>query len=95
MEIEQVRKKYDLEVTRLTHLSDQLQADLTKKTLECEKSEEELKKQAHRHKNAEKISKEKMASYHKKMASLNSEILLTQNLYQSLVGAKAQLAKPA
>lgn len=90
-----MRKKYDLEVTRLTNINDQLQAELTKKTLECEKLEEELKKMSSKHKNAEKISKEKMASYHKKMATLNSEILLTQNLYQSLVGAKSQMgSKP-
>ena len=34
-----------------------------------------------------------MADYTKKMASLNSEILLTQNLYQSLIAAKSKVAQ--
>ena len=41
----------------------------------------------------EKINKDKMTDYHKKMAALNSEILLTQNLYQSLISAKAKVKK--
>lgn len=34
-----------------------------------------------------------MADYHKKMAALNSEILLTQNLYQSFINAKSRVKK--
>ena len=33
-----------------------------------------------------------MADYHKKMTALNSEILLTQNLYQSLINAKSRVS---
>ena len=41
----------------------------------------------------DKINKDKMADYGKKMAALNSEILLTQNLYQSLIAAKSKASR--
>ena len=34
-----------------------------------------------------------MADYQKKMNAINSEILMTQNLYQNLIGAKSKVAK--
>jgi uncharacterized protein YegP (UPF0339 family) len=34
-----------------------------------------------------------MTDYHKKMTALNSEILLTQNLYHSLISAKSKVKK--
>ncbi len=45
------------------------------------------------YRNVEKINKEKLADYHKKMATINSEILLTQNLYQSFIDAKSRVVK--
>lgn len=41
----------------------------------------------------ERINKDKMIEYQKKMAALNSEILLTQNLYQSFMEAKSRVKK--
>jgi uncharacterized protein YegP (UPF0339 family) len=43
------------------------------------------------YRNIEKINKDKMADYQRKMNAINSEILLTQNLYQSLLGAKSKV----
>jgi hypothetical protein len=39
------------------------------------------------------LNKEKLADYQKKMATMNSEILLTQNLYQNLIEAKSKVVK--
>jgi hypothetical protein len=38
----------------------------------------------------EKINKDKILDYEKKMATLNSEINLTQQLYQTFMEAKAR-----
>ncbi len=38
----------------------------------------------------EKINKEKLFDYEKKMATLNSEINLTQELYKAFTDAKAR-----
>lgn len=55
--------------------------------------EEEFRKVSSQYKNIEKINKEKLVDYHKKMATLNSEILLTQNLYQSFIEAKSKVKR--
>lgn len=43
--------------------------------------------------NIDKINKEKMLEYQRKMATLNSEINLTQNLYQNFLQAKSRVNK--
>jgi hypothetical protein len=44
-------------------------------------------------KNIEIINKEKLVEYEKKMATLNQEIYLTQNLYQAFIESKARSSK--
>ena len=57
---------------------------MTKK-LAYEELEQEFKKLEHINKNIERINKEKLVEYQKTMATLNNEINLTQNLYQSFL----------
>ena len=47
----------------------------------------------HVNKNIDRINKEKLLEYQKKMATLNNEINLTQNLYQSFLDAKSRAKK--
>lgn len=51
-----------------------------------------MKKIESTNRNIEKINKEKMLEYQRKMATLNSEINLTQNLYQNFLQAKSRAA---
>lgn len=44
-------------------------------------------------KNHEKLAKEKRIEFEKKMATLNSEIYLTQNLYQNFIEAKSRVKR--
>ncbi len=55
--------------------------------------EEEYKKVINTRKNVERITKEKAVDYERKMATLNAEINLTQNLYNSFVTAKSKAVK--
>jgi 16S rRNA G527 N7-methylase RsmG len=57
--------------------------------------ETEFKKLEHINKNIDRINKEKLLEYQKKMATLNNEINLTQNLYQSFIEAKSRAGKKA
>lgn len=41
----------------------------------------------------DRINKEKMIDYERKMATLNAEINLTQNLYDSFLSAKSKVVK--
>jgi hypothetical protein len=49
-----------------------------------------VKKLDYQQRNIEKISREKLIDYEKKMATLNSEINLTQQLYKAFMDAKAK-----
>jgi hypothetical protein len=49
-----------------------------------------VKRLDYQHRNMEKINREKLLDYEKKMATLNSEINLTQQLYQTFMEAKAR-----
>ena len=55
-----------------------------------EKAETEVKRLDFQHRNMERINKDKMLDYEKKMATLSSEINLTQQLYKTFVDAKAR-----
>ena len=90
MEVDQIRKKCEIEITRLSNLNEQLQTDLLNKEVAYGELQGEFKKLEHINKNIDRINKEKMLEYQKKMATLNSEINLTQNLYQSFMEAKAR-----
>ena len=63
------------------------------KTLSYDSLEGEFKKLEHVNKNIERINKEKLLEYQKKMATLNNEINLTQNLYQTFIEAKSRSGK--
>lgn len=58
-----------------------------------ENLEAEFKKIEYQNRNIEKINKEKILDYEKKMATLNNEINLTQNLYQTFLDAKARAGR--
>ena len=60
------------------------------KSVALEKAEAEVKRLDHKHRNMEKINKEKLLDYEKKMATLNNEINLTTQLYKAFVEAKAR-----
>lgn len=70
--------------------NEKLQTNLVDKTLALETLEEEFKKLEHINKNIDRINKEKLIQYEKKMATLNSEINVTQTLYQQFLEAKAR-----
>jgi glutamate mutase epsilon subunit len=80
-------------MTRLNNNNEKLQSELANKKIDYENLEEEFKKISNQYRNIEKINKEKLVDYHKKMATLNSEILLTQNLYQNFIEAKSKVVK--
>lgn len=63
------------------------------KSIAYENLEGEFKKLEHINKNIDRINKEKLVEYQKKMATLNNEINLTQNLYQSFIDAKSRSGK--
>jgi 16S rRNA G527 N7-methylase RsmG len=60
------------------------------KTIGLENMEEEFKKLEHINRNVEKINKERLIEYEKKMATLNSEINLTKTLYDRFLEVKAR-----
>jgi hypothetical protein len=93
MEVDQIKKKYEIEVTRLSNQNEKLQTDLLNKSIAYENLEGEFKKLEHVNKNIDRINKEKLVEYQKKMETLNNEINITQNLYQSFVEAKSRTVK--
>jgi hypothetical protein len=58
--------------------------------LAFEELQDEFKKLEHVNKNIDKINKETLIEYQKKMATLNQEILISQNLYRTFMEAKAR-----
>ena len=70
-----------------------MQTDLLNKSIAFENLENEFKKLEFVNKNIDRINKEKLVDYQKKMATLNNEINLTQNLYQSFIDAKSRSGK--
>ena len=90
MEVDQIRKKCEIEITRLNNLNEKLQTDLLNKEIAFGELESEFKKLEHINKNIDKINKEKMIEYQKKMATLNNEINLTQNLYKTFLESTAR-----
>ena len=90
MEVDQITKTFEIEVTKLTNHNQKLQTDLLQRSIAVETLEGELKKIENTNRNIEKINKEKMLEYQRKMATLNSEINLTQNLYQNFLQAKSR-----
>lgn len=84
-EVDQVIKKFDIEISRLTSENQRLQTELAQRNVSQQNLEAEVKKLQSLSKNAEKINKEKLIDYQKKMATLNTEINLTQNLYKNFL----------
>ncbi len=58
-----------------------------------DKLEEEYKRVMNTTKNVDRINKQKLIDYERKMAALNAEINLTQNLYNSFLTAKSKVVK--
>lgn len=90
IELDQVKRKFEIETSRVIQENEKLKTDLLNKALALEKAETELKKLDYQNRNMEKINKDKILDYEKKMATLNNEINLTQQLYQTFMEAKAR-----
>lgn len=90
IEVDQVKRKYELDTTRVVQENEKLKNDLVNKTVALERAEAEVRRLDYNHRNMEKINKEKVLDYEKKMATLNSEINLTQQLYKAFLDAKAR-----
>lgn len=67
-----------------------MKTELLHKSIALEKAQAEVKKLDFEQRNMEKINRQKLVDYEKKMATLNSEINLTQQLYQAFMEAKAR-----
>ena len=80
----------EVELTKLMNENEKLQTGLQQKSLALDNMEEEFKKLEHVNKVMDRINKDKLVEYEKKMATLNSEINLTQTLYNQLLEAKAR-----
>lgn len=93
LETDQMRKKMEVELTKIMRQNEKLQNDLHQKTLALQKLEDEFKKLEHVNKNIDKINKDKLIEYEKKMATLNSEINLTQTLYHQFMAVKSKANK--
>ena len=63
------------------------------KKIDYQKLEDEFRKVSSQYKNIQKINKDKMTDYNKKVSTLNSQILLTKNLYENLITAKSKVVK--
>jgi hypothetical protein len=85
MEIDQIKKKFELDMERISNDNKRLKSELLNRNLAYENLEEEFRKMESSNKILERINKDKLIEYQKKMAALNSEIYLTQNLYQSFM----------
>lgn len=60
------------------------------KSVALEKVEAELKRLDYNQRNIEKINRDKILDYEKKMSTLNNEINLTQQLYKVFMETKAK-----
>ncbi len=63
MEIDQLRKKYEMENTRLTTINEQLKTELLNKTIAFENLESEFKKMDYKNRNADKLQRDKIKQY--------------------------------
>lgn len=80
----------EIELTKIMGQNQKLQNNLLQKTLALETVQQQFKRLQHINKNIEKRNKEKLIEYEKKMATLNSEINLTQTLYEQFLQAKSR-----
>ena len=64
--------------------------NLQNKSIAFDNLEDEFKRLEHINKNIERINKEKLVQYEKKMSTLNSEINLTKTLYEKFLENKAR-----
>ena len=72
MQLDQVHRQYEIEVTRINNENQKLQNDLTQIRINFDKLEEEYKKEKNTNKNIDRISKEKIIEYERKMSALNA-----------------------
>ena len=90
MEVDQLRKKYEIESARLITSNEQLKTEILNKTIQFENMESEFKRLDYKHRNADKLQRDKIKEYEQKMITLTQEINITQNLYQAFLEAKAR-----
>ena len=57
MEVDQIRKQSEIEISRLTNQNEKLQTDLLNKSIALENMDNEFKKLEHVNKNIERINK--------------------------------------
>ena len=89
-EVEDLKKKHEIELDRYRFELSNLQTQLNTRNIEIEKLNEELKKLDS---SSEKVLKGKFQEYQQKLAALNSEIHLTQNLYNSFMEGKSRVKR--
>ncbi len=85
MEIDQMRKRYEMENAKLTTTNEQLKTEILNKTIAFENMESEFKKLDYKHRNADKLQRDKIKDYEHKMITLTQEINITENLYKTFL----------
>ena len=89
-----MRRKMQIELTRLMSENEKLANNLQAKTIALDNLEEQFKKLDHINRNVDRINKEKLIEYEKKMATLNSEINITKTLYDRFLQNKSRQGTP-
>ena len=79
-----------MENARLVTSNEQLKTQLLNKSIQFQNLESEFKKLDYKHRNADKLQRDKIKEYEQKMITLTQEINITQNLYQAFLEAKAR-----
>lgn len=74
---------------------DKLKAELAQLKLQYNELDDNFKKVSSLVASEARLNKDKLVEYQKKMATLNMEINLAQNLYNSFIEAKSRVIKPA
>lgn len=79
-----------MENARLLASNEQLKTEVLNKSIAFENLEGEFKKLDYKHRNADRLQKDKIKEYEEKMITLTQEIGITQNLYKAFLDAKAR-----
>lgn len=74
---------------------DKLKAELAQSKLQYNELDDNFKKVSSLVASEARLNKDKLVEYQKKMATLNMEINLAQNLYNNFIEAKSRVIKPA
>ena len=90
-QMDQVRNALQLDNDKLRVERDRLKSELAQLKLQHAELDDNFKKISSLVANEARLNKDKLAEYQKKMATLNMEINLAQNLYSSFLDAKSRV----